>query len=134
MAVLLVACQREEEALVQKEEPTEASWTLTVRAVQGIPGEAGNETKAVAIGEGDTEANTQTLKSYWMDGERVNVYLDDAKIGSLTAHPDEADAHYATLEGTVTTSSISAGTTRLTLLTVDAEKTTVLTSALTWKE
>ena len=76
----------------------------------------GEQTKGLAIGDGD-EASTTELKSIWKNGEEVKVYLGTDCIGTLTATPDGTDAHKATLSGTVTTTNIEAGTTTLNLLT-----------------
>lgn len=105
-----ISCQREDEAPLREQEQT--TWTLTVRALRG-----GDETKGIAIGDGESEANTTLLQSVWKNGEPVYVYKGDTPIGCLTAIPDATNAHYATLSGSVTTSGISTGTTRLTLLT-----------------
>ena len=114
-------CQRMEEELVEEkpevvkeEAPT---YTLTINA-EKIPVQAGNDgasTKGLAI-DGE-EATTTLLKSVWKAGEQVKVYLGADIIGTLIASPDGSDAHKATLSGTVTTSGINAGITRLTLLT-----------------
>ena len=45
------------------------------------------------------------------------MFLESACIGTLTATPDAEDAHKATLSGTVTTTSLIAGTSTITLLT-----------------
>ena len=94
------------------EEPESKTWTVTVRA-ERIDGAV---TKGLGIGDG-TEATTLELKSVWKENEPVNVYLDGALIGTLTATPDGLDAHKATLSGDVTTTGIVANTTRLDLLT-----------------
>lgn len=100
--------------------PGETTWNLTVRAQMEIPGQAGNEglvTKGLAIGDDKDEATTVQLLSIWKSGEAVEVYQGDTHIGTLTATPEDGNAHRATLSGTVTTSSITVGTTRLTLRT-----------------
>ena len=115
-------CQRMEEELVEekpevvKEEVT--SYTLTIRA-EKIPGQAGNDgasTKGLAIGDG-TEATTTVLKSIWTANEPVKVYLEGNCIGTLTATPNNENAHLATLSGEITTTNITEGVTTLTLLT-----------------
>ena len=115
-ALIWTGCQRIEEELIQEkpEEPVEEelSYTITVQAVKAD----GEQTKGLAIGDGD-EASTTELKSIWKNGEEVKVYLGTDCIGTLTATPDGTDAHKATLSGTVTTTNIEAGTTTLNLLT-----------------
>ena len=115
-ALIWTGCQRIEEELIQEkpEEPVEEelSYTITVQAVKAD----GEQTKGLAIGDGD-EASTTELKSIWKNGEEVKVYLGTECIGTLTATPDGTDAHKATLSGTVTTTNIEAGTTTLNLLT-----------------
>lgn len=111
---LLSGCQVEEDIEIEENLPEEASttWFLTVKASKAD----GTETKGLEIGEG-TQATTTLLKSVWKADEEVNVYLDNTCIGTLTATPDQADSRKATLYGTVTTSGITAGSTRLTFLT-----------------
>ena len=115
-ALIWTGCQRIEEELIQEkpEEPVEEelSYTITVQAVKAD----GEQTKGLAIGDGD-EASTTERKSIWKNGEEVKVYLGTDCIGTLTATPDGTDAHKATLSGTVTTTDIEAGTTTLNLLT-----------------
>lgn len=89
----------------------DSTWTLTVRAEMGDP-----KTKALAI-DGTDEANTTLLKSVWLTGEEVYVYLGEEQIGKLVATEDASDPHYATLTGEVTAAGIMPGQTRLTLLT-----------------
>ena len=110
LAVVFSGCQQLEEEVEQQ--AVEATWTLTVRALR-----SGDVTRGIVIGDGKSEASTTKLQSIWKAREKVYVYKGDTQIGSLTATPDETDAHYATLTGEVTTSGISANTTRLTLLT-----------------
>lgn len=110
LAVALTGCQQIEEEFEQQ--TVDIPWKLTIRASRN-----GNGTRGLAIGDKEDAANTTKLQSIWKDGEQVYVYKDATLIGSLKATPDEKDAHYAILTGSVTTSEISAGTTRLTLLT-----------------
>lgn len=111
------SCQRIEEELIDQvpEEPVvelvDSVWTVTIQAVK----EDTPQTKGLAI-EGE-EASTTVLKSIWKDDEPVKVYLGTDCIGTLTAVPDGTDAHKATLSGTVTTTDIVVGSTRLDLLT-----------------
>ena len=110
LAVALTGCQQIEEEFEQQ--TVDIPWKLTIRASRN-----GNGTRGLAIGDKEDAASTTKLQSIWKDGEQVYVYKDATLIGSLKATPDEKDAHYAILTGSVTTSEISAGTTRLTLLT-----------------
>lgn len=110
LAVAFTGCQQIEEEFEQQ--AVDTPWKLTIRASRN-----GNGTRGIAIGDKEDAANTTKLQSIWKDGEQVYVYKDATLIGSLKATPDENDAHYATLTGSVTTSEISVGTTRLTLLT-----------------
>ncbi|MBR5735712.1 MAG: hypothetical protein IKX60_02815 [Bacteroidales bacterium] len=89
----------------------DSTLTLTVRAEMSNP-----ETKALAI-DGTDEANTTLLKSMWLTGEEVYVYLGEELIGKLKAVEDATDPHYATLTGEVTAAGITPGQTQLTLLT-----------------
>lgn len=89
----------------------DSTWTLTVRAERSDP-----ETKGLAI-DGTDEANTTLLKSVWVTGEEVYVYVGEEKIGRLIATEDASDPHYATLAGEVTAASITPGQTQFTLLT-----------------
>lgn len=116
-ATVFTGCQKEQLSDNKLEERETASkdsvWTLTVQAVKTD----GAQTKGLAIGNGDTEATTETLKSIWKAGEEVKVYLDATCIGTLTATPDGSDAHLATLSGSVNTTSIEEGVTTLMFLT-----------------
>ena len=89
----------------------DSTWTLTVRAEMGD-----SATKGLDI-DGTDEANTELLKSIWWKDDKVFVYLGEEQIGTLTATPDETDPHKATLSGTLTSTGITLGQTRLTLLT-----------------
>ena len=112
-AMVWASCERAEAPIADDPgEPAEAKvWAITVRAVKTDS----PKTKGLDI-EG-SEATTTTLKSVWKANEAVRVYLGSECIGTLTATPDETDAHRATLSGTVTTSGITAGVTKLTFLT-----------------
>ncbi|MBQ9185015.1 MAG: hypothetical protein IJ151_04005 [Bacteroidales bacterium] len=114
-AMFFTACQKAEEEFVEeKPEVTEqetVTYSLTIRAERND----GPETKGLDI-DGE-EATSTLLKSIWKAGEPVKVYLGTECIGTLTATPDGADAHKATLSGTVTTTGVVANSTRLTLLT-----------------
>ena len=116
LAFVWSGCMKEEPLPEEPEGLTAAAesvWTLTLQAVkQDTP-----ETKGLAIGAGDSEGSTTVLQSIWKVDEPVEVYLGGTHIGTLTATPDPTDAHWATLSGTVTTTGITPGTTKLTLLT-----------------
>ena len=102
LAVALTGCQQIEEEFEQQ--TVDIPWKLTIRASRN-----GNGTRGLAIGDKEDAASTTKLQSIWKDGEQVYVYKDATLIGSLKATPDEKDAHYAILTGSVTTSEISAG-------------------------
>ena len=110
-------CQRLEDVENENPEeqtvsPADSVWTMTVKAVT----EDDIDTKGIAIGDGEQEAVTTELQSIWKAGQTVQVYLGGAKIGQLSVTPDDTDAHYATLSGEITSTSITAGVTRLTFL------------------
>ena len=118
-AIAWTGCMKVEEELIDPipEEPiavaADSVWTVTLQAVKSdVP-----QTKGLAIGNGDDEGNTTTLKSIWKAGEEVKVFLESACIGTLTATPDAEDAHKATLSGTVITTALVEGTSTITLLT-----------------
>ena len=108
---------KEGPAPVEEQATVEPVWTVSIQAVKEIPGQAGNDAATKGLGIEGEEATTTALKSIWKTGEEVKVYLGTTLIGTLTATPDGTDAHKATLSGTVTTSSLVAGTSTLTLLT-----------------
>ena len=110
-ALAWTGCQDIEAEITPMLQDTPSTWTLTVNAVRND----GPETKGLAV-EGEA-ASTTLLKSVWKSGEQVKVYLGSTCIGTLTATPDGTDAHKATLNGTVTTTNVTANVTRLTLLT-----------------
>lgn len=115
-AMAWTGCQRIEEGIIEKKpegvSQEATTYTITILAEK----DNGAQTKGLEIGD-DGEAATTLLKSVWKDGEEVKVYLGTDCIGTLTATPDGENAHLATLSGTVTTASIVANTTTLTLLT-----------------
>ena len=116
--ILWTGCVKEEESAgtkpeTQQVQPADSVWTVNIQAVR----EESPETKGLAIGDGDAEETTETLRSIWKANEQVLVYLGTDCIGTLTATPNASDAHKATLSGTVTAAGITPGVTRLTLLT-----------------
>lgn len=123
-ALAWAGCQREVEAPSQDEKPLEeitpadSLWTVTINAVT----EPEVATKGLAIGDGDTQAATSTLKSIWKDWQKVQVYLGSTLLGELSVTPDASDAHYATLSGEVKSTSITAGSTHLTLLATERDE------------
>ena len=104
-------CQMAEEDVASDQPDDVYTWELVVQAQK-----KDSATRALVLGEG-TEATTTELKYVCEADEQVLVYLDDEYIGTLTATPDAENARRATLSGTVTTSGITAGSTRLTMLT-----------------
>lgn len=104
-------CRMEEEDVISDPAEDVCKCELVVKALK-----EDSATRALELGEG-TEATTTELKSVWEADEQVLVYLDDEYIGTLTATPDAKDTHKATLSGTVVSSDITAGSTRLTLFT-----------------
>ncbi len=93
--------------------PEDSVWTISVKAVK-----AGNDatTKGLDIGGGE-EGTTTVLNSIWKYDDVVKVFQGTDCIGTLSATPDNLDPHSAVLSGTVTISSITPSTTRLTFLT-----------------
>lgn len=115
-AMAWTSCQKMEDDFINgvpdvADDQEKVTYNVTISAVKND----GPKTKGLAI-EGE-EASTTVLQSIWKSGEEVKVYLGTDCIGTLTATPDGTDAHKATLNGTVTTSGITPGTTTLTLLT-----------------
>ena len=109
---------KDEEALFQEEyesmrgRSADSVWTVCIQALW----DDGPETKGLDI-QGTDEASASGLKSIWKKDDPVLVYLGTTCIGTLKATPDETDAHKATLTGTVTTTGITANSTKLTLMT-----------------
>ena len=98
----------------QEERPTQPKdsvWTVSIQAVRDDA-----STKGLNFIDG-TATTDPLLQSIWKANETVEVYQGSTHIGTLTATPDASDAHKATLSGTVTTTNITPGTTKLTLLT-----------------
>lgn len=124
LAAVLTGCIKDEEAIFQdkmemRRQPKDSVWTVCIEAFKEIPVQAGNDglvTKGLEIGEGGLD-NTTVLRSIWKQDDPVLVYLGTECIGTLKANPDATDAHKATLSGTVTTTGITANSTKLTLLT-----------------
>lgn len=122
-AIVWTGCQREQlvedEYVLEPEVTQEASeWTITLQAVRtDMP-----QTKGLAIGDGEEEALTASLKSVWNYDEEVSVFLGTGCIGTLRAAPESAQyPHSAVLCGTVTCSSITPGSTRLTFISPRAD-------------
>lgn len=121
-ALLMAGCKREEEVPSPDGNPGEVSpagslWTITIDAVaeDDIP------TKGLAIGDNETEEATTTLKSFWKDWQKVQVYRDDTYLGELDVTPDGSDAHYAKLSGIISVTGLTAGVSRLTLLATERD-------------
>ena len=114
-AYIWTGCQKEE--LIDDSYNPEVSvkadsvWTISLKAMKGSP-----TTKAISIGDGQTEDETTDLESVWGWDDVVKVYLGTSCIGTLLAAPDPSDPHYAVLSGTVTANDIVAGTTRLSFI------------------
>lgn len=114
-AMVWTGCQKIEEELIE-EKPEVAEEKATTYSVSILAERNdGPQTKGLEIGDG-TEATTTELKSIWTANEPVKVYLEGNCIGTLTATPDNENAHLATLSGEITT-NITEGVTTLTLLT-----------------
>lgn len=110
-------CMKEEIVPEDPEEELTAAadsvWALTLQAVKSDT----PQTKGLAIGDGDNEGNTTTLRSIWKENEEVKVFLGTTCIGTLTATPNTTDPHTASLSGEVITTAITEGVTTLTLVT-----------------
>ena len=107
--VLLAACQPVEmdyeyqKTLAESTPQTGEGYTLTVQA-----------TKAVGTKALELEGNT--LNGYWVDGEKVGVYVNGTYCGSLTADATGEMSATATLSGTLSPSSVLAAGKTITLL------------------
>ena len=120
VALLLVACQKEQNFAAKEEsqaeespateEVTGSSYFLTVEATKGM------DTKALVL-------DGTALNAQWASGEKVGVYVNGAYAGQLLATP-KADATKATLSGTLTSTSGIVATATLLLLYPDREDIT----------
>ena len=70
-----------------------STWTLTLEATKGEVG-----TKALYQNAGDPGS----LSAYWSSDEKVTVFKDGAKIGTLTVTPHNGERSNATLSGPIT--------------------------------
>ena len=107
--VLLAACQPVEmdydyqKTLTEGTPQADEGYTLTLEATKGA------DTKAL-------ELDDKTLNGYWVDGEKVGVYVDGTYCGSLTAKATGEKSATATLSGTLSPSSVLAANKTITLL------------------
>ena len=99
--VLLAACQPVEmdyEYQKTLEESTPQAgdgYTLTLEATKGV------DTKALSLGYNET-TQKDMLNAYWVNGEKVGVYVNGTRCGQLLATAKEApNQNQATLSGTV---------------------------------
>ena len=108
-ALMLAGCQIVEEEIINQEpqevipEEVTACYTLIVEASKGT------DTKALSL-------DGNKLNAYWVTGEEVAVYLNDTKLGMLTATVDAVDNTKATLGGQLTSVAGVAENVVLTLL------------------
>ena len=114
VAGILSGCQDMGNELLNQEPASrqaqqDSVWTVCIEAEKD-----GLETKGLAVD--GTEADDMVLQAVWKTDEPVYVFLGTQCIGTLRATPQE-DTHKATLSGTVITSGITPGNTRLTLRT-----------------
>ena len=120
LLAVLVACQKGQDIVATKENPTEEkpateevtgnSYFLTVEAVKSI------DTKALVL-------DGSTLNAKWVQDEKVGVYVNGAYCGQLLATPKD-DATKATLSGTLTSTSGIAANATIMLLYPDREDIT----------
>ena len=74
---------------VEGNKTDETAYTLTVQAYKNV------DTKALQL-------SGNTLNAYWADGEKVGIYVNGVRRGSLTAAtPNAALSSTATLSGTI---------------------------------
>ena len=108
-ALAWTGCQRQEEDLVQVEQPGQdvVVWMTTVHASK--PTDA--DTKGLYLEE------DKTLNVYWRSGEMVNAYLEGQYVGFLEATPGAGEKPLdATLSGPLSLSSLISEGDELTLL------------------
>jgi hypothetical protein len=96
LGAVLAGCQKVSEIQNPEDKPeNHQAWTLKVLATKNV------DTRAL-----NYEGNT--MKPYWANGELVDVYFSDEKIGTLVVtSADNTDP--ATLEGTVSIDGLSQG-------------------------
>ena len=96
LGTVLAGCQKVSEVQNPEEKPGEVKvWTLKVQAVKDV------DTRALNY-------SGNTMKPYWQEEEKVDVYLGGEIIGTL-AVTAVSDAGTATLEGTVSADNLEAG-------------------------
>ena len=108
-AMACVSCQEAFE-IEEKQQPVEPAkqWTLTVQATKGV------ETKALNLVQ--TQGQNDVLDAYWMNGEKVDVYLDGTYKATLAVSAPSGGSKDATLTASLSSlSGIENGAT-LTLL------------------
>ena len=98
-AMAWTGCRKAEEDVVKAPQnlPKGSLW-LSVEARKSI------DTKALELDE-------NTLNAYWVDGEKVAVFLDGTYLGDLTATANTSDRTKATLSGSLPSTGVTAGVT-----------------------
>ena len=92
-----------QQTLAEGEKTVGSEYTLTLQATKG------GVTKAL-------ELDGNTLNGYWVDGEKVGVYVNGTYCGFLTADATREKSATATLSGTLSPSSVLAVGKTITLL------------------
>lgn len=92
LGTVLVGCQKEKEIERPDDQPTtdKTTVTLTVQVSKET-----DDTRALAI-------DGKKLKATWAENEKVDVYLGETRIGTLTVTATANAGATATLSGTVT--------------------------------
>ena len=96
LGTVLAGCQKVTEVQSPEEKPGDVkAWTLKVLAVKDV------DTRALNY-------SGNTMKPYWQNDEKVDVYLGGDKLGTLTVTA-VSDEGTATLEGTVSVENLQVG-------------------------
>ena len=96
LGTVLAGCQKVTEVQNPEEKPGDVKvWTLRVQAVKDV------DTRALNY-------SGNTMKPYWQNDEKVDVYLGGDNLGTLTVTA-VSDEGTATLEGTVSAENLQVG-------------------------
>lgn len=105
-AFMWTACEREEDFILEEEEPEQAVedvnvLTLTLKAVKDV------DTKALSLDDSNPNGG---IIAYWKDTDKVKVFKGDQCIGTLDVTPGQGDKPTnATLSGQLPDDDINTG-------------------------
>lgn len=93
LGTALVGCQKEEQLQTNEKPDAPKTWNLTVQVSM-------DQTKAM-------EVDGKKLKSYWVEGEKVNVFLGGSWLGTIEVESTSEEGAKATISGQILADGVS---------------------------